>query len=82
MRYILSVRQILYLTVLSAILSAVAVAGFFTFGTSGASAADETNSSSPLAAGISDPATATDERNNIEVYRAMRVHAAEPVRDR
>jgi S1-C subfamily serine protease len=71
MRYILSVRQILYLTALSAILSAVAVAGIFTFGTSGARAADESNSSSLLTAGISDPATATDERNNIEVYRAM-----------
>ena len=72
MKYILSFRQILYLTVLSAILSAVAVTGIYSIGIGGARAADETVATvQPLVAGISDPATATDEQNNIEVYRTM-----------
>ncbi len=66
MKYILSVRQILYMTVLSAILSAVFVTGI-SFGISGAGAAGEI--AQPIV--ISDPATASDEQNNIEVYRAM-----------
>jgi len=69
MKYILSVRQILYMTVLSAVLSAVFVTGIG-FAISGASAADETTLAVQPAA-ISDPSTATDEQNNIEVYRAM-----------
>ena len=71
MKYILSVRQILYMTVLSAAFSAVFVTGI-SFGIGGAaSAADETNLNAPTIAAISDPGVATDEQNNIEVYRAM-----------
>jgi len=57
------------MTVLSAVLSAVFVTGIG-FAISGASAADETTLAVQPAA-ISDPSTATDEQNNIEVYRAM-----------
>lgn len=69
MKIILSVRQILYMTVLSAVLSAFFVMGIG-FAISGASAADETTLAvQPVA--VSDPSTATDEQNNIEVYRSM-----------
>jgi S1-C subfamily serine protease len=72
MKYVLSLRQVLYLTVLSAIFSAIAVTAIFTFGISGAFAAGEIVSpAQPLIAGISDPAIATDEQNNIDVYRTM-----------
>ena len=69
MRIILSFRQILYLTVLSAALAAMMTAALvFGFDLARSSAA-ETPAAQPSA--ISDPSTATDEQNNIEVYRSM-----------
>lgn len=69
MKYILSVRQIFYMTVLSAALSALFVTGI-TFGIGGISGSAAPDNTQPVAA-ITDPATATDEQNNVEVYRAM-----------
>ncbi len=69
MKIIISVRQILLLTVLSAVFSAATVTGIHSFLTYGASAATE--EIAPTIAAVSDPATATDEQNNVEVYRAM-----------
>jgi S1-C subfamily serine protease len=66
--YKLSVRQILSLTLLSALLSAATVSGISLFG-----ANSHTVSAFAEAppANITDPSVATDERNNIEVYRAV-----------
>ena len=70
MRIILSFRQILYLTVLAALLSAVLTAALaFGIGFTRSNAAEPALSEQPAA--ISDPATASDEQNNIEIYRAM-----------
>ncbi|HEY8562195.1 MAG TPA: trypsin-like peptidase domain-containing protein [Pyrinomonadaceae bacterium] len=70
MRIILSFRQILYLTVLAALFSAVLTAALaFGIGFVRSNAAETTLTEQPAA--IADPATASDEQNNIEVYRAM-----------
>ncbi|HXG83437.1 MAG TPA: trypsin-like peptidase domain-containing protein [Pyrinomonadaceae bacterium] len=67
MKLLISVRQTLLLTVLSAVFSAATVTGIHSLVTDSASAAEETTSSEA----ISDPAMASDEQNNIEVYRSM-----------
>lgn len=73
MKLIVSVRQILYLTVLSAVLSAATVAGIYTLtfggGSTAVSAESLDTSAAQPASGITDPAVATDEQNNIEIYR-------------
>ncbi len=68
MKLIISVRQTLVLALLTAVFSAATVTGIHHFLTNDANAAEE---NSPPVSTISDPATATDERNNIEVYRSM-----------
>jgi S1-C subfamily serine protease len=71
MKIILSVRQVLYMTVFSAILSALLVVAVgFGFGFTSSSAAEPPTTNNQPAA-ISDPSTATDEQNNIEIYRSM-----------
>lgn len=71
--YKLSVRQILVITLLSAILGAGTIACLDRFSNrfqpSGA-ASNEGEQPSPVP-GITDPSVATDERNNIEVYRTI-----------
>ena len=70
MRIILSFRQILYLTVLSAIIAAVMTAALvFGFELARSSGAAETPAFQTSA--LPDPSTATDEQNNIDVYRTM-----------
>ena len=68
--YRLTVRQILSVALLSALFAAGTVACFDRFGSrlqpSGA-ASNET----PAVAGITDPSVASDERNNIEVYKSI-----------
>ena len=68
MTYKLSVRQILSLVLLSAVLSAVTVTGISSFDRSPYVAKAFAESA---LAGITDPSVATDEQNNIEVYRAV-----------
>jgi len=67
MKIILSVRQILFLTLVSATISAVLVAAAG-FGFARLSSANEPATSEMPA--IADPSTASDEQNNIQVYRA------------
>jgi len=70
--YKLSVRQILVVAMFSAFLAAGTMACLDRFGSrfqpSGAASNEETGQAVP---GITDPSVATDERNNIEVYRAV-----------
>ena len=67
MKILLTIRQTLLLTALSAFFSAATVIGIHSF------AADRTNAAGDTAQpnAISDPSTASDEQNNIEVYRIM-----------
>jgi S1-C subfamily serine protease len=72
--YNISARQILSIALLSAFMAAAGVACFDRWGgrlhqpTAAFSGADETNAS---IAGVADPSVATDEQNNIEVFRAI-----------
>lgn len=71
MKIMISVRQILYLSVLTAVLSAATVTGIHSLGfNGGAASAESETAAATLLAGVTDPATATDEQNNVEVYRA------------
>jgi S1-C subfamily serine protease len=68
MRYLLRVRQIFALALLSAALSAAALTGMGFF--AGANAGNVNAFAEAPLAGITDPSIATDERNNVEIYRA------------
>ena len=72
--YRLSVRQILSIALLSAFFAAVTVACLDRFGgriqPEGSAALNE-GEAPPPAGGVSDISVASDERNNIEVYRAV-----------
>ena len=72
--YKLSVRQILSIALLSAFFAAVTVACLDRFGgriqPAGSAALNE-GEAPPPAGGVSDISVASDERNNIEVYRAV-----------
>src|SRR5437868_14220438 len=70
--YQLSARQILLLAFASALIAVGATALLYNLGrlwNSGAGAAVTSTESEP--ARISDPATVSDEQNNIEVYKAL-----------
>ena len=71
--YRLTARQILSVALLSALFAAVTVAGFDRWGgrlQQPASAFTEDAAPAEVA-GLTDPSVATDERNNIEVYKAI-----------
>jgi S1-C subfamily serine protease len=68
MKILITFRQMMLLAIISAVFSAVAVTGINSFVGYSASAAEE---NSQPAAKISNPASVTDEQNNIEVYRSM-----------
>jgi S1-C subfamily serine protease len=71
--YHLSARQILSIALLSAVLAAAAVAVFDRYGSRLRTETAAFNETAPPAEveGITDPSVATDERNNIEVFRAV-----------
>jgi S1-C subfamily serine protease len=74
--YRISARQILAIALLSALFAAVGVACFDRWGTrlqqpTAAFNSDDNNASTASIAGITDPSVATDEQNNIEVFRAI-----------
>ncbi|HYE15043.1 MAG TPA: trypsin-like peptidase domain-containing protein [Pyrinomonadaceae bacterium] len=71
--YRLSARQILSIALLSALFSAVTVACFSRWGghIQQPTAAFNENGVEAGAAGVADPSTATDEQNNIEVFRSI-----------
>jgi S1-C subfamily serine protease len=72
--YQLSARQILLLAFASALIAVGATALLYNLGrlwNSGAGAAVTTTTDAAPGAGISDPATVSDEQNNVEVYKAI-----------
>ncbi len=74
--YNLSARQILCLALLSAVFAAGTVACFDRFGgalqhSTSATGADNNIEPPAKVAGITDPSVATDEQNNIEVYKTL-----------
>lgn len=70
--YQLSARQILILAVLSAVLTAGAMALVFTFkGSFKGATASNIAFAEDAPAGVNDPATVSDEQNNIEVYKSI-----------
>lgn len=69
MRYFLGVRQIFAVALLSAALSAATFTGLDFF--SGVDAGNVSAFAEAPLAGITDPSVATDERNNVEIYRAV-----------
>ncbi len=72
--YHLSARQILSIALLSAVLAAATVASFDYWGSRLQPRGAAFNEGEPAAAdipGITDPSVATDERNNIEVFKAI-----------
>ena len=71
--YQLSARQLLLLAVASALMAVGATALIYNYGQFflAKSGADVTLAEQAPPAGISDPATVSDEQNNIDVYRAM-----------
>jgi S1-C subfamily serine protease len=71
--YQLSARQILSIALLSAAFAAVTVACFDRFGNTlqTPASAFRSEEGNVNVAGITDPSVATDERNNIEVFRAI-----------
>ena len=82
--YRLSARQILVIALVSAIFAAGAVALVDRFGGRLQPTGSAFSENAP--AGITDPAVATDEQNNIEIYRArspgvVNVHSTSYVRD-
>ena len=68
--YNISARQILSIALLSAFVAAGAVACFDRFGSQLQPKTVAFTENTPIA-GITDPTVASDERNNIEVYRTM-----------
>lgn len=71
--YSISARQIILLAVISAVFAAGVVACFDRYGSRfqpNTAASNEPETASNAPGGITDPSQATDERNNIEVYRA------------
>lgn len=72
MRYSLTVRQIFIVAMLSAVFAVAAVMGLSFLGVGAERVSAETSiAESVPPAGITDPSVATDERNNVEVYRTM-----------
>src|SRR5687767_5652925 len=73
--YHLSARQILSIALLSAVLAAVAVAFYDRWGNRLQTPTGATEGAQPAATAgidnITDPSVATDERNNIEVFRSV-----------
>ena len=73
--YHLSARQILSIALLSAVLAAVAVAFYDRWGNRIQTPTGATEGEQPAATAdinnITDPSVATDERNNIEVFRSV-----------
>lgn len=74
--YRISARQILAIALLSAFFAAVGVACFDRWGArlqqpAAAFNSDDGTASNASIAGITDPSSATDEQNNIEVFRAI-----------
>lgn len=70
--YQLSARQVLVLALASALFTAAAMAAFFTFkGTFKGAASSNVAFAEDAPAGVSDPATVSDEQNNIEVYKSI-----------
>jgi S1-C subfamily serine protease len=67
--YKLSARQILLIALLSALFAAGTVACFNRFGNSLQPKSNAFNEAQP--SGVTDPSLATDEQNNIEVYKAI-----------
>ena len=68
MKYKLSIRQIFSFVLLSAVLSALTVTGISFFGGS-LYVANAFPESAP--SGVTDPSVATDEQNNVDVYRTV-----------
>ena len=74
--YRISARQILFIALLSALFAAAGVACFDRWGArlqqpTAAFNSDDNNAATANVAGITDPSVATDEQNNIEVFRAI-----------
>ena len=74
--YRISARQILFIALLSALFAAAGVACFDRWGArlqqpTAAFNSDDNNAANANVAGITDPSVATDEQNNIEVFRAI-----------
>src|SRR2546423_260577 len=74
--YRISARQILFIALLSALFAAAGVACFDRWGArlqqpTAAFNGDDNNAVTANVAGITDPSVATDEQNNIEVFRAI-----------
>ncbi|HEV2862523.1 MAG TPA: trypsin-like peptidase domain-containing protein [Pyrinomonadaceae bacterium] len=71
--YRLSARQIISIALLSALFAAVTVACFDRWGhrLQPPTFADDPGAATASVAGITDPSVATDEQNNIEVFRAI-----------
>ena len=74
--YRISARQILVIALLSAMFAAAGVACFDRWGAriqqpTAAFNSDDNNAATANVAGITDPSVATDEQNNIEVFRAI-----------
>ena len=74
--YRISARQILVIALLSALFAAAGVACFDRWGAriqqpTAAFNSDDNNAATVNVAGITDPSVATDEQNNIEVFRAI-----------
>ena len=74
--YRISARQILFIALLSALFAAAGVACFDRWGArlqqpTAAFNGDDNNAANANVAGITDPSVATDEQNNIEVFRAI-----------
>jgi S1-C subfamily serine protease len=82
--YKLSARQILAIALLSAIFAAASIAIMDRLGNRFQPSGSAFSEAAP--AGLTDPATATDEQNNIEIYRALapgvvNVHSTSYARD-
>lgn len=70
--YQLSARQVLLLALASAVMTALVTAAFFSFrGSLKSSAVANVAFAEEVPAGVSDPATVSDEQNNIDVYKAL-----------
>lgn len=69
--YQVSARQILMIALLSALFAVGAVAVLYQFSGKVQQNSAASTEAAPTPAGISDPATVTDEQNNIEVYKAI-----------
>ena len=84
--YRISARQILVIALLSALFAAVGVACFDRWGArlqqpTAAFNSDDNNATTNIA-GITDPSVATDEQNNIEVFRSEERRVGKECRSR